>query len=151
MFIQDVLRATFHWFQLARPTPTSKDFNVQIGCHFEEVAEMIEELSPLDQETGDLCAAALYSMEKLATHLKKTNTGVMVMGGDRKNFLDAICDQLVTATGAAQCLVMDPVGGLNEVNRGNFSKFVDGKPIFDENGKIAKGPDYVKPDLTPFV
>jgi len=41
--------------------------------------------------------------------------------------------------------------GLTEVNRSNWSKFVDGKPLFDENGKIKKGPGYSKPDLSGLV
>ncbi len=46
---------------------------------------------------------------------------------------------------------MDIVGALQEVNRSNYSKFVNGRAVFDENGKIKKGPDYSKPDLTKFV
>jgi hypothetical protein len=38
---------------------------------------------------------------------------------------------------------------LRRVNGSNWSKFNDdGQPIFDENGKIAKGPRYERPDLT---
>jgi hypothetical protein len=43
---------------------------------------------------------------------------------------------------------MDIVGALREVNRSNYSKFVNGRAVFDENGKIKKGADYSKPDLT---
>ena len=39
---------------------------------------------------------------------------------------------------------------LHEVNRSNWSKFVDGNPVFDENMKIVKGPNYFKPDLSKF-
>ena len=42
---------------------------------------------------------------------------------------------------------MSIVEAVGRVNKSNWSKFVNGKPIFDENGKIAKGPDYVKCDL----
>ena len=45
----------------------------------------------------------------------------------------------------------DVVGGLDEVNRSNYSKFVDGQPLFDENRKIKKGPQYSRPDLTPYL
>ena len=46
---------------------------------------------------------------------------------------------------------MDIVGALDEVNRSNFSKFVNGKPVFDENGKIKKGANYKEPDLKRFT
>lgn len=45
----------------------------------------------------------------------------------------------------------DIVGALQEVNRSNWSKFENGEPIFDENGKIKKGPNYRPPDLSKFV
>ena len=35
--------------------------------------------------------------------------------------------------------------------RSNNSKFENGKPIFNEQGKIMKGKDYSEPDLAPFV
>ncbi len=90
-------------------------------------------------------------MKALASRLKTMPNGVVVVEENRLAFLDAMVDQVVTATGSAQHLGMNIAGGLDEVNRSNWSKFVDGKPIFDENGKIAKGPDYFKADLSPFV
>jgi hypothetical protein len=48
-------------------------------------------------------------------------------------------------------LDMDVLGALEEVNRSNFSKFENGKAVFDENGKITKGKNYSKPNLKPFV
>jgi hypothetical protein len=59
-----------------------------------------------------------------------------------------LADQIVTAVGIASMLDMDIVGALQEVNRSNYSKFVNGRAVFDENGKIKKGADYSKPDLT---
>jgi hypothetical protein len=54
-------------------------------------------------------------------------------------------------TKKAHMFGLDLIGALNEVNRSNYSKFVDDKAVFNENGKIAKGPNYSKPDLTPFL
>jgi len=42
-------------------------------------------------------------------------------------------------------------GAMLEVNASNFSKFVDGEPVFNEDRKIMKGPDYFKPDLKKFL
>ena len=66
-------------------------------------------------------------------------------------YLDALADGIVTATGMAHMAGMDIVGALGEVNRSNWSKFEDGKPVFNENGKIAKGKDYSKPELKPYL
>lgn len=48
-------------------------------------------------------------------------------------------------------LTTESVSSFEEVNRSNWSKFVDGKPVFDENGKIKKGDGYTPPDLSKFV
>ena len=69
----------------------------------------------------------------------------------RCELLDALVDQIVTAVGVGHMMGMDVLGALEEINRSNFSKFEDGKPVFDENGKITKGKDYVKPNLEKFV
>ena len=62
-----------------------------------------------------------------------------------------MCDQIVTAIGVGYMLDFDMVGALTEVNSSNWSKFEDGEPIFDENGKIAKGKDYFKPELAKYI
>lgn len=127
------------WISKAVPAPTPKNESVQIGCHFEEVAEMMEAL-------GLHAQASL--LHDLADRFKKNEQTYTV---DRQELLDALADQLVTATGVAHMFKLDIVGACGEVNRSNWSKFVDGNPVFDANGKIAKGPSYSKPDLTKFV
>ena len=41
------------WHHRCRPHPTVADFNVQLGCHFEEIAELIETLSSASEEACD--------------------------------------------------------------------------------------------------
>jgi predicted HAD superfamily Cof-like phosphohydrolase len=65
--------------------------------------------------------------------------------------LDSLADQIVTAIGVAHMFGFDISGALAEVNRSNFSKFEDGKPVFDANGKITKGKNYTPPELTPYI
>ena len=127
------------WFELAVPTPTDKNRAVQVGCHFEEVAEM---LTAIDSHSIDLGTTA---------NNYKKNFAVRMHEVDRIEMLDALCDQIVTAVGVAHMFGMDIEGALAEVTRSNWSKFVDGKPVFDANGKIAKPPSYSKPDLENFV
>jgi len=63
------------------------------------------------------------------------------------DLLDALCDQIVTATGVGHMMNMKLPLALEEVNASNYSKFVNGEPIFNENKKIMKGPSYFKPSL----
>jgi len=131
------------WFELAVPTPTDKNRAIQLGVHFEEVGEMLQTLP-----THHPCLRD--DIADVANGYKKRHE---VNGEDveRIELLDALCDQIVTAVGVAHMFGMDIEGALAEVTRSNWSKFVDGKPVFDANGKIAKPPSYSKPDLTLFV
>lgn len=140
------------FFQTLVPDPVEKNIRVQIGCHFEEVAEMIDEITALDEDTADLLARAHQANHDLGMRLKTTPSCIRVEPESRVDFLDAIADQMVTAIGSAHMLRMDILGGFNEVNESNLSKFgEDGQPVFDENGKGAKGPNYRKAVLDPFV
>ena len=143
------LADTRNWFKKAVPKPTQTNVSVQIGVHFEEVAEMIAEIQTDDNVAALFLETAQDALNGLANHLKKIKPELRIK--DNVAFLDSICDQLVTATGSAYMLHMDPVGGLIEINESNYSKFVDGEPLFDENKKIKKGPNYRKPDLSSFV
>lgn len=143
------LGETYRWFTKAVPNPTATNIRVQLGVHLEEVEEMLRELHTNDHTTMVLLESTRKNLNDLSKRLKEV--GVSLIFPNRKNTLDAICDQLVTATGFAYMMGLNPVGGLSEVNKSNWSKFVDGEPQFDVNNKIKKGPDYRKPDLSPFV
>lgn len=137
------------WFETAKPEPTIEDVCVQIGCHYEEVSEMAELL--YDECAQEALGEASFDYKTN----QSDNISFMLESLDdipiRIATLDAICDQIVTAIGVAKFLGMDIEGALAEVNASNWSKFVDGKAVFDENGKIAKPDTYFKPNLEPFV
>lgn len=146
------MKNTKQWFEAAVPNPTAKNLEVQLGVHLEEVAEMmvaftVETRSGISFMKWEDC---LQDIEEIATLLK---TGQLkITSVDANAVLDGITDQQVTAIGIGHMLGMDTTGALAEVDRSNFSKFgKDGQPIFDENGKIKKGPHYVKPNLEPFL
>lgn len=133
------------WFYLAKPNPSEQDVYTQIGCHFEEVTEMLNTLGHVDEAAVLLSLAARYKAGKISKPEVFENKTV------RHALLDDLCDQSVTATGAACLLGMNFPAALQEVNNSNFSKFENGKPLFDEQGKIMKGKDYFLPDLERFV
>lgn len=143
------LADTHEWFVRAVPKPTQKNICVQTGVHLEEVNEFLAELCTSDARLLSMVVHTRVALDKLATYLKKEAYNISFP--NKVATLDAICDQLVTATGVAWMLDMDPVGGLAEVNRSNWSKFVNGMPQFDANGKIMKAGDYTPPKLDPFV
>ena len=66
--------------------------------------------------------------------------------------LDAIVDSIWVLIGTANALGFDLTNAFEEVWRSNLSKLgEDGKPIYDKNGKVAKGPNFFKPELRPFL
>lgn len=149
---KNVLGETFTWFITAIPEPSEVKLQVQMGVHFEEVGEHLDALTGTDAETQGLIDDARMALAKLAGRLKHKETKrVEVLPEDRLALLDALCDQIVTATGTAYLADLKIIGGLNEVNRSNYAKFVDGKPIFHSTGKIAKPEGWMPPNLEPFL
>ena len=95
---------------------------------------------------SDLLAAYEF-MSAMARDLKSGKVRAQISPGLRTDFLDSLADQVVTSVGVAHCAGMNMTEACKRVNASNWSKFVDGQPVFNEAGKIAKGPDYRKPNL----
>ena len=71
---------------------------------------------------------------------------------DIKEVADALTDILYVTYGAGCAYGIDLDKCFKEVQRSNMSKLgVDGKPIYNEKGKVMKGPNYTKPDLSKFI
>ncbi len=69
-----------------------------------------------------------------------------------KEVADALTDILYVTYGAGHAFGIDLDKCFEEVQRSNMSKLgKDGKPIYNEHGKVMKGPDYFKPDLKKFT
>ena len=65
---------------------------------------------------------------------------------------DALTDILYVTYGAGHAFGIDLDKCFDEVQNSNMSKLdADGKPIYNESGKVMKGPDYFKPDLSKFL
>ena len=65
---------------------------------------------------------------------------------------DALTDILYVTYGAGNAFGIDLDKCFEEVQNSNMSKLDEnGKPIYNESGKVMKGPNYFKPDLSKFV
>ena len=135
------------WFKAAKPNPSTADACVQIGCHYEEVSEMGAALCDYDVACELADTALLYKMNP-----NWYIGAIEELSADaRVELLDSLCDQIVTAVGVAYMMGMDIEGALAEVNRSNWSKFEGGVPVFNEQGKIAKGVEYTPPELSDYI
>ena len=71
---------------------------------------------------------------------------------DIKEVADALTDILYVTYGAGHAFGINLDKCFEEVQNSNMSKLgSDGKPIYNEQGKVMKGPDYFKPNLNKFV
>ena len=71
---------------------------------------------------------------------------------DIKEVADALTDILYVTYGAGHAFGIDLDKCFEEVQNSNMSKLgSDGKPIYNDKGKVMKGPNYFKPDLSKFV
>ena len=69
-----------------------------------------------------------------------------------KEIADSLTDILYVTYGAGHAFGIDLDKCFNEVQGSNMSKLGDdGKPIYNEHGKVMKGPKYFKPDLSKFI
>ena len=71
---------------------------------------------------------------------------------DLKEAVDALTDILYVTYGAGHAFGVNLDKCFDEVQKSNMSKLGDdGKPIYNEAGKVMKGPGYFKPDLSKFI
>ena len=71
---------------------------------------------------------------------------------DIKEVADALTDILYVTYGAGHAFGLNLDQCFEEVQNSNMSKLgTDGKPIYNDKGKVMKGPNYFKPDLNKFV
>ncbi len=71
---------------------------------------------------------------------------------DLKEIVDALTDILYVTYGAGHAFGVNLDKCFDEVQKSNMSKLgQDGKPIYNEAGKVMKGPSYFKPDLSKFI
>ena len=77
---------------------------------------------------------------------------VAIKNNDLKEAIDALTDILYVTYGAGHAFGVDLDKCFEEVQNSNMSKLGDdGKPIYNEAGKVMKGPNYFKPDLLKFI
>jgi predicted HAD superfamily Cof-like phosphohydrolase len=75
-----------------------------------------------------------------------------IIDKDIKEVADALTDILYVAYGAGHSFGIDLDKCFKEVQDSNMSKLsLDGKPIYNEYGKVMKGPNYFKPDFSKFI
>ena len=77
---------------------------------------------------------------------------VAINNGDLKETVDALTDILYVTYGAGHAFGVDLDKCFDEVQRSNMSKLGEnGEPIYNEYGKVMKGPNYFRPNLSKYI
>ncbi len=107
------------------------------------------------QEVKEKAEFSDAKTNKLRIDLIKEELEELTQAMSDKNLLevaDALTDILYVTYGAGHAFGIDLDKCFDEVQNSNMSKLgEDGKPIYNEFGKVMKGPNYFKPDLLKFI
>ena len=107
------------------------------------------------QEVKNKPSFSTDKINKLRLDLIKEELSELTDAMKNKDLLevaDALTDILYVTYGAGHAFGIDLDKCFDEVQNSNMSKLnEDGKPIYNEHGKVMKGPNYFKPDLSKFV
>ena len=115
-----------------------KIFMKEFGQEVKEKAEF-----PGDKITSLRCDLINEELQELQDAIRRK---------DIKEVADALTDILYVTYGAGHAFGINLDKCFLEVQKSNMSKLgEDGKPIYNDKGKVMKGPNYFKPDLNKFV
>ena len=112
-------------------------------------------MQTFDQEVKSKPSFSTEKINELRYNLIKEELEEFKHALENKDLLevaDALTDILYVTYGAGHAFGIDLDSCFEEVQNSNMSKLgKDGKPIRNEAGKVMKGPNYFKPDLSKFV
>ena len=107
------------------------------------------------QEVKTLPSFSTDKINRLRIDLIKEELEELIVAMNDKDLLevaDALTDILYVTYGAGHAFGIDLDKCFEEVQNSNMSKLdKNGKPIYNESGKVMKGPNFFKPDLSKFV
>ena len=120
--------------------------------NFEKVGVFMK---TFNQDVKDSSSLSTDKINSLRISLIKEELDELKQAISEKNLIevaDALTDILYVTYGAGHAFGINLDKCFEEVQKSNMSKLgKDGKPIYNELGKVMKGPDYFKPDLSKFI
>ena len=112
-------------------------------------------METFDQEVKTKPSFSTDKINSLRYNLIKEELGELKEAMENKDLLevaDALTDILYVTYGAGHAFGIDLDKCFEEVQNSNMSKLdIDGKPIYNESGKVMKGPRFFKPNLKTFL
>jgi len=116
--------------------------------NFTEVGKFMETFGQEVQTSPKLPKYAVQMLRLSLILEEYTELEDAIAEGHMEGIADALTDILYVTYGAGHAFGIDLDKCFEEVQRSNMSKLgADGKPIYRDDGKIMKGPNYSEPDL----
>jgi len=120
--------------------------------NFERVRKFMETFGQEIKEKAEFPSEKITSLRQDLIKEELDELKAAIDTKDIKEVADALTDILYVTYGAGHAFGINLDKCFEEVQNSNMSKLgSDGKPIYNDKGKVMKGPNYFKPDLTKFV
>ena len=120
--------------------------------NFESVKKFMETFGQEVKEKAEFPDQKISSLRYELIKEELEELRIAIKNKDIKEVADALTDILYVTYGAGHSFGINLDKCFKEVQKSNMSKLGrDGKPIYNEKGKVMKGPNYFKPNLTKFI
>ena len=120
--------------------------------NFEKVKKFMQTFGQEIKENAEFPSERITKLRTDLIDEELSQLRIAIKNKNIKEVADALTDILYVTYGAGHAFGINLDKCFNEVQNSNMSKLgLDGKPIFNEKGKVMKGPNYFKPDLNKFV
>ena len=120
--------------------------------NFEKVGAFMKTFG---QEVKETPSFSTEKINELRLSLIKEEINELIQAMNKKDLVevaDALTDILYVTYGAGHAFGINLDKCFDEVQNSNMSKLDNnGKPIYNDNGKVMKGPNYFKPDLGKYI
>ena len=120
--------------------------------NFEKVGQFMKTFGQEVKDKPGLSSQKINNLRISLIHEELEEFKEAIKNNDLKEAIDALTDILYVTYGAGCAYGIDLDKCFKEVQRANMSKLgKDGKPIYNNKGKVMKGPNYLAPNLKQFV
>ena len=120
--------------------------------NYEKVGEFMKTFGQEVKEKSEFPSAKIVSLRIALIEEELNELKEAIQSKNLTEVADALTDILYVTYGAGHAFGINLDQCFNEVQNSNLSKLgSDGKPIYNEFGKVMKGPNYFKPDLMKFI
>ena len=120
--------------------------------NFEKVKKFMETFGQEVRTKASFPSEKIVELRNALIHEELSELKIAIQDKNIVEVADALTDILYVTYGAGHAFGIDLDKCFNEVQNSNMSKLDDkGKPIYNERGKVMKGPNYFKPNLKKFM